>query len=81
MTDMNEWKGLSDVISAQDVLRTEIIVNQALIDTLIAKQLITEEELVDSIKNVKRDQQRMLKQSGKSVPLNRYSTLKEKEED
>ena len=39
-------------ISAQDVLRTEIIVNQALIDVLIAKRLVTEEELLKSIQNI-----------------------------
>ena len=43
------------VISAQDVLKTEIIVNQALIDVLIAKRLITEEELLKSIQNIKRE--------------------------
>ena len=42
-------------ISAQDVLKTEIIVNQALIDVLIAKRLITEEELLKSIQNIKRE--------------------------
>ena len=42
-------------ISAQDVLRTEIIVNQALIDVLIAKRLVTEEELLKSIQNIKRE--------------------------
>ncbi len=42
-------------ISAQDVLRTEIIVNQALIDVLIAKRLFTEEELLKSIQNIKRE--------------------------
>ena len=34
---MAEWIGSPDVISVQDVLRTEIIVNQALIDILLAK--------------------------------------------
>jgi len=42
-------------MSAQDVLRTEIIVNQALIDVLIAKGLITEEELLKSIQKIKRE--------------------------
>ena len=42
-------------ISAQDVLRTEIIVNQALIDVLIAKRIVTEEELLKSIQNIKRE--------------------------
>ena len=43
------------VMSAQDVLKTEIIVNQALIDVLIAKQLVTEEELLKSIRKIKRE--------------------------
>ena len=58
-----------NVMSAQDVLRTEVIVNQALIDVLIAKQVITEEELVKSIQNIKRVQQKLLKESSKIVPL------------
>ena len=56
-------------MSAHDVLRTEVIVNQALIDVLIAKQVITEEELVKSIQNIKRVQQKLLKESSKIVPL------------
>jgi hypothetical protein len=43
------------IISAQDVLKTEMIVNQALIDVLLAKRLITEEELLKSIQNIKRE--------------------------
>ena len=58
-----------NVMSAHDVLRTEVIVNQALIDVLIAKQVITEEELVKSIQNIKRVQQKLLKESSKIVPL------------
>jgi hypothetical protein len=42
-------------ISAQDILETEIIINQALIDVLIAKRLFTEEELLKSIQNIKRE--------------------------
>ena len=60
-----------NVMSAQDVLRTEVIVNQALIDVRIAKQVITEEELVKSIQNIKRVQQELLKESSKIVPLKR----------
>jgi hypothetical protein len=47
-------------ISAQDVLKTEIIVNQALIDVLIAKRLITEEELLKSIQNIKRESSKIV---------------------
>ena len=42
-------------MSAQEVLKTEIIVNQALIDVLIAKGFITEEELLKSIQKIKRE--------------------------
>ena len=60
-----------NAMSAQDVLMTEIIVNQALIDILIAKKVITEEELVKSIQNIKRNQQKLLKESRKVVSLKR----------
>jgi len=56
-------------MSAEEVLRTEIIVNQALIDILIAKQVITEEELVSSIRKIKLDQQKLLNDSNKIVSI------------
>ena len=59
------------VLSAQDVLRTEIIINQALIDVLIAKQVITEEELKNSIRNIKQDQQKLLNELSRRVSLKR----------
>ena len=59
------------IVFAQDVLRTEIIFNQALIDLLIAKQVITEEELVSTIQNIKRDHQKLIRGSDKIVPLKR----------
>jgi len=58
-------------ISAHDILRTELLVNQALIDILIAKQVITEEELVSTIQNIKREHQKLLKESNKIVPFRR----------
>jgi hypothetical protein len=68
---MAERKTPGNDISAHDILRTEIIVNQALIDILLAKQIITEEELVSSIQNIKRDHQKLIKGSDKIVPLKR----------
>ena len=59
-----------NAVTAHDVLRTEILVNQALIDILVAKNIITEEELVKSIQNIKRDQEKLLKNS-KIVSLKR----------
>ncbi len=45
------------VISAEEALRTEIILNQALIDLLIAKKIISGDELITGIKKIKREQE------------------------
>ena len=49
------------VISAENILMTEIIVNQALIDILLTKQIISEEELVNSIGKIRLEQEQMIK--------------------
>ncbi|MBW2467626.1 MAG: hypothetical protein JRF02_10030 [Deltaproteobacteria bacterium] len=41
------------VITAEEALKTEIILNQALVDILIAKKIISEEELISGIKKIK----------------------------
>ena len=56
-------------VSAEEVLRTEIIVNQALIDILIAKQIISGEELVAGIRRIKQEQAKMINESKKIVSL------------
>ncbi len=56
-------------MSAEEILGTEIIINQALIDILIAKQVITEEELMGSIQKIKLDQQKLLNDSNKIVSI------------
>ena len=56
-----------NVKSIPDILMTEIIINQALIDILISKQVITEEELVKSIQDVKKNQLKLLKELNKIV--------------
>lgn len=58
-----------NALSAEEVLRTEILVNQALIDILIAKQIISEEELVNSIRNIRYEQEKLLNESSKIVSL------------
>jgi len=68
---MAERMNQQDSISAEELLKTEIIVNQALIDILIAKQFITEKELVDSIRNIRQEQGKMLNESNKIVSLKR----------
>ena len=47
------------VISSEALLRTEIIVNQALIDILISKQIISEKELARSIGKIRLEQEKM----------------------
>ena len=58
---------VKNVKSIQDILMTEIIVNQALIDILIDKQIITEEELMKSIQGIKKDRQKLLRKLNKKV--------------
>ena len=53
----------------EEILRREITINQALIDLLIAKQVITEKDLVSSIQKIKLDQQKMLNNSNKILPI------------
>lgn len=57
------------LVSAEEILRTEIIVNQALIDILITKQIISEEELVNSIRKIRLEQKKMINDSNKVVSL------------
>ena len=64
-------KNQNIVIAAEEILRTEIIVNQALIDILIAKQIISEEELVDTIQNIQQEQKKLLNVPNKIVSLKR----------
>ena len=68
---MAEFTTRKNLMSAEEVLRTEVIVNQALIDILIAKQIISEDELVNSIKLIRQEQEEMLYDSNKIVSLKR----------
>ena len=56
-------------ISLEEVLRTEIIVNQALIDILLAKQIISEEDLTAGIRMIRQEQQELILKSGKIITL------------
>ena len=66
---MAERRNPQTVISAEDILRTEIMISQALIDILIAKQIITEEELITSIQNIKQEQKKLVGSAKKILPL------------
>ena len=63
------------LVSAEEVLKMEIIINQALIDILIAKQFISEEELLESIRKLKKEQHKMIGKSGKIVVLQERTGL------
>lgn len=45
------------VISAEEALQTEIILNQALIDILIVKGFISEDELINGMRKIKKERE------------------------
>ena len=56
-------------VSLEEALRTEIIINQALIDILIAKQIISEDELVDYIRKIRYEQEKLIHKCRKIILL------------
>jgi hypothetical protein len=56
-THMAQLIPASTIISAEEALRTEILLNQALIDILITKKIISEDELIRNIRKIKREQE------------------------
>ena len=56
-------------VSLEEALRTEIIINQALIDILIAKQIISEDELVNYIRKIRYEQEKLIYKCRKIVLL------------
>ena len=66
---MAEHRKSQTFISAEEILKTEIIVNQALIDILMAKGIISEEELLKSIRKIRKEQDKMRHESEKIVSL------------
>ena len=46
-----------NIITAEEVLKTEMVLNQALIDILIKKEIITVEEIVQGIREIKKEQE------------------------
>ena len=45
----------SDVISLREALNMEIIINQALIDLLVAKGILTQQELMTKIEEIRKE--------------------------
>ncbi len=52
---MAEQLDQSEVVPVEEALKMEMIINQALIDLLIAKEILTEDELVDKIKELRKE--------------------------
>lgn len=47
-------------ISLEEVLRTEILFNKVLIDILLTKRIVSEEDLVKIIREIRHEQMEML---------------------
>ena len=45
----------NDIISLREALNMEIMINQALIDILVAKGIITQDELMAKIEEIRRE--------------------------
>ncbi len=45
----------NDVMSLREALNMEIIVNQALIDILVAKGILTQDELMNKIEQIRKE--------------------------
>jgi hypothetical protein len=58
-------------MSAEEVLKTELIVNQALIDILIAKRVISEKELVEGIRKIRQEQKLNINDTKNIIRLKR----------
>ncbi len=54
MKDDHTLKPKRETVSLEETLKAEILVNQALIDLLIAKGIITQEELFDKVRELRK---------------------------
>lgn len=68
---MAEHRNPHKHMSAEEILKTELIVNQALIDILIAKQVISEEELVEGIRKIRQEQMHNINDTKNIIRLKR----------
>ncbi|MEN8136757.1 MAG: hypothetical protein ABFS18_14680 [Thermodesulfobacteriota bacterium] len=53
---MAEQLEQSEPVPVEEALQMEMIINQALIDILIAKDIFSEDELIDKIKELREEQ-------------------------
>ena len=47
-------------MTAEEVLKTEVILSQALIDILIKKEIITVEEMMEGIREIKKEHEAII---------------------
>ena len=57
---MAENNDTPKMISTEEMLRTEILINQALIDILIAKEIISEREIIYAIGKIRSEQHQVM---------------------
>ena len=55
--------------SIEEILRTEAIVTQALIDILIAKKIISEEDLIEAIRKIRQEHHELILKAGKITTI------------
>jgi len=60
-------------ISLEEALRLEIIINQALIDILMSKEIISEEELIAGMQKIRWEREKILNSTGHIVSLKRQT--------
>jgi hypothetical protein len=59
----------NDIVSLREALNMEIIVNQALIDVLVAKGLITKKELLAKIDEIRLELSKVILKGGRYADL------------
>ena len=66
---MGELIRSQTTFSVEEILRTEVIVTQALINTLIAKKIISEEDLIEFIRKIRQEQYELILKTGKITTI------------
>ena len=66
---MGELIRSQTTFSVEEILRTEVIVTQALINTLIAKKIISEEDLIEAIRKIRQEHYELILKTGKITTI------------
>lgn len=70
---MGELIRSQTTFSVEEILRTEVIVTQALINTLIAKKIISEEDLIEAIRKIRLEHHELILKTGKITTIEKTS--------